>query len=118
MSCSATAISSSSNFCSGLSTTFPALAGLVATGLVTTGLGPTGLATTALVKTGFSANGLVSCFTTAGFATGLVAAFGDCLITRAISTSPFHVRDGAGQFPGFCLQARHRLRVPAPFGLG
>src|SRR5581483_1729764 len=79
MSCSATAISSSSNRCSGLS---DPLAGL-----------PFLLGTTVF---------------------GVAAAF----TTRAMSASPFHVRDGAGELPSFGFQSRHPLRVPAPFGLG
>src|SRR5439155_14933937 len=78
MSFSATAISSSSNFCSGLSVALPAL--------------PLALPTFGVA--------------------------GACFTTRAISASPFHVRDGAGELSGFSLQLRHPFRVPAPFGLG
>src|SRR5690242_2090811 len=41
-----------------------------------------------------------------------------CFITRAISASPFHVLDGAGQLPGFGFQSHHPFRVRATFGLG
>src|ERR1700694_4779344 len=73
MSCSATAISSSSNFCSGLSTAFAAF-------------------------TGF----------------GVAAGF----TTRAMSASPFQIRDGAGKLSGLSFQPSHPLRVATPFGLG
>src|ERR1700694_589214 len=73
MSCSATAISSSSNFGSGLSTAFAAF-------------------------TGF----------------GVAAGF----TTRAMSASPFQIRDGAGKLSGLSFQPSHPLRVATPLGLG
>src|SRR5881397_1244074 len=157
ISCSATAISSSSNFCSGLSPPFaflPCFTGPLTTVAVALFTGLTigsAAATTAgggdftgagLPASAALANATFASVTFAGAAlagaalttltccdlaatalpaAGFVTLAGDldaAFITRAISASPFHVFDGAGQLSGFGFQPHHPLRVPAPLGLG
>src|SRR5881296_1496945 len=156
ISCSATAISSSSNFCSGFSPPFAALpcftgplttAAVALFAVLTTG---SAVVTTAgagdLTAAGFPAsaalaNATFASVTFAGAALAgaalttltcalattalpvavfvtLAGALDAAFITRAMSPSPFHVFDGAGQLSGFGFQPHHPIRVPAPFGLG
>src|SRR5213593_1276555 len=142
ISCSATAISSSSNFCSGLSPPFaflPCFTGPLTTVAVAlfTGLTIGSAAATTAGGGDFTGAGLPASAALAGAAlttltccdlaatalpaAGFVTLAGDldaAFITRAISASPFHVFDGAGQLSGFGFQPHHPLRVPAPLGLG
>src|SRR5216683_5428361 len=76
---SATAMSSSSNLCSGLASALPAR-------------GPFLVATLGVVVATFA--------------------------TRAMSTSPFQLIDGACEFPCLGFETRHPLRVLTTFGLG
>src|SRR5207248_8399203 len=86
--------------------------------LPTSGLAGAGLAASALAATVLTTAVLTAELLTTGFLTTAGFGVAACFTTRAISPSPFHVLDGAGQFPGFGFQPHHLLRVQASFGLG
>src|SRR6266849_1893079 len=126
MSCSATAISSSSNFGSSLSAAFPVLVDLVGAGLLLVGLvsGAVTAAGVALLRT----TG-VALLTTTGVAlltTGLAATaftaavltadgFAACFTTRAISTLSFPVPGWRGPVPRLQLPTAPPSPSPVPF---
>src|SRR6267143_1622582 len=119
MSCSATAMSSSSNLCSGLASALPARAGLPALGATTFGAGATVVSTTAGATTSLGAAALgaaaLDVFT---FCTTFVATFVATFALCAISATPFHFVDGARELPCLGFKTPHPFRVVTPFGLG
>src|SRR5882762_602796 len=119
MSCSATAMSSSSNLCSGLASALPARAGLPALGATTFGAGTTVVSTTAGATTSLGAAALgaaaLDVFT---FCTTFVATFVATFARCAISATPFHFVDGARELPCLGFKTPHPFRVVTPFGLG
>src|SRR5690348_12130656 len=121
ISCSATAMSSSSNFGSGLSA-FPALAGLLlfdltATGAVTAigALTTVALTTVALTTVAFATPGFGAGFATTAFAACFGFGFGNCFTTRAIFTLSFPIREWRGPVLWLRLPTAPPSPSPGPF---
>src|SRR3979411_301761 len=103
MSCSAVAISSSSNLCSGLVSALPARAPVV--------VGTFGV--TAFGVTTFGGATTLGGVTTFGVTTFGIAIFGAATFSvatfaaRALSATPFHIDDGALKVPGLSFETSH-----------